>query len=1102
MAKGRTDEKAIIELIINGEKSKTTIKEVRTTMIGLERQLSNMKKADDPAGYEKLRKQLDQVRRAHNSMVNELKGGEGSLNKFKMTWKDIAAGFVGGSVINQSIFLIQSGIVSLIASAGKLSDSLADVSKQTGLTGDDLKGLNEDLMRINTRTPVEQLRQLAVVAGKLGYETRSEVLSFVKAANMINVALGEDLGGNVEDVLNDIGKLVEIFGLEEEFGIEKSLLKIGSAINTVGASSQANEGYLVNWSKRFAGIAPNAGISISDTLGMAAAADILGQSSELSATNIGKMIIAMGKDVPYFARVARMSVKQFSDLLKTDGNEAFLRVLEGAKSSTKGVEGLAKMLETLGIEGSEGAAVLGAFAKNTQLVREQQEIANAAFEKGTSVIDEYNTKNQNAAAVLEKIGKFFTNTWERTVLGAASAIESFGKVTGMISSMDDAARKYSAQQEKVNALAGGMTPLINRYDELKKKTSLSKDEQAEMKKIIDRIAEVLPNSVTRFDQYGNAIDISTGKARDAIEVQKQLLKVLNRDAVKEVDERMVAVRRSLENNQKLLNDTSGVVEYQGRKGYVRIPRSEDQTRQLVQNIKDRNAELAELSRKRRELLGELDPTSQKSTGTKGAAAGAGDSPGTGGALKNDDLKKAADERRRLLEDLHKNQQQITLSTLADQEKEIQAAQYKYDELRKRAGKNASDLEQINDQHGQEVAAINEKYNKKYLADFDKSIRAQLDGLNKASKEEEEFEQQRQDEAAKRRDKELFEINDHYQRQIALAKSRGLSTIQLEADWKAELDKLTEDREKKRKEDFLEGVFDSYRSELAIADEAGTSREEIVRSHLERLKLLRQEYGDLDIEQQKRINSEIAKADREMLAIKLDQINKTGEAMKVGGQVISDVLTLTTNNQNEYAEFQKALGLFQVAVDTGTAVAAAVAAGTKGDPYTVALRIAAAVAAVTAGMVKAKQLINAADQPEAPAFRADGGPTDLASIRVDKSGTPQGWVTRPTLFSLGRRSYVAGEDGVEYVISEPMLRNPIVADFANMLEAMRTGGRAFADGGSTAMPAAAPATFEMAAQFARMISLLEEVANKPTGINYNTFEKYRDQVDQTRYRASA
>ncbi|MCW3120422.1 MAG: phage tail tape measure protein [Chitinophagaceae bacterium] len=1101
----KTDEKATLELIINGKQAQTSIKDVTVTMIGLERQLRTMKKADDPAGFAKLTKELNATRQMHSQMMAELKGGEGSLLKFKLSWKDIAAGFVSGNIAMMAIEKVIGGIPALVGKAGELSDSLADVSKQTGITGTELEGLNEDLNSIDTRTPVDQLRGLAAVAGKLGYDSRKDVLAFVKAADMINVALGEDLGGNIEEVVNNIGKLVKIFGLEEAYGIEKAMLMVASGINTIGASSSANEGYLVDWAKKFAGIAPNAGISIADTLGMAATMDILGQSVEISATNIGKMLIALGKDIPYFAKVAKMSVKEFSDLLKTDGNEAFIKVLEGAKSSTQGVEGLAKMLTTLGIEGSEGAAVIGALTKNTQLLREQQDIANKSVSQGTSVQKEFNIKNQNSGAILEKLGKITTGYWERMASGMDPLILKFGKMFGVLSELDIQMVGLSLQQDKVGKSEAKIAPLLARYVELQKIVKRSTEEQAEMQKMIALIAKEVPTSVTAWDEYGKAIDINKDKVTAFIAQEKGLLEAMRqtrREMLRKADTTLEDKISDLEKRRD-----EGGIRQGGARTLVKFTNAE------LQDIENKLAKVkAELKINRQDLAGleGIGDAASRRLGRGYKPAPAKKSDGNDGPALSKDAEKEAQkaaekalaDKERLDEQLLKKQQELTLNMMAEQEKEMQAAHNKYEEFRKDANNNTAQLKKINELEVQELGQINDKYNAKYLKDFDKTIRKQLDILNGKSKEENQYAKDRDDDVAKRADKELFEITSHWDKEIAIAKSKGESIIELEKNKQLELDKLKAERLTKRTNDEIGGLNNSYLSDLALADEAGTSKEKIIEEHLERLRLLREKYGDLDVEQQKKVNSAIAKGERDLLAVKLDNINKTGQALQSGGQIISNILDIAASNQSEYAEFQKALALFQIAVEAGTAVAAAVAAGTKGDPYTVALRIVTAIAAVTAGIVKARALVKEAKEPTTPSFRKDGGPTDMASIMQDHSGNPEGWVSRPTLFNLGRRSYVAGEGyKKEYVISNAMLQNPAVADFAGTLEALRQQ-RYFANGGSTAMSQAATPATMMDPRISEMVKLLSVIANKPGGWNYSVLEDYHNLIKDTRDRASA
>ncbi len=281
-------------------------------------------------------------------------------------------------------------------------DTLADVRKTTGLTDAEVRALSEDLENIDTRTSQQELMELARVAGKLGIEGHDNIKGFVNAANQINVALSEDLGGNAEEAINQVGKLVDIFKVSDTYPTEESMLKVGSAINRLGASSTANEGYIVDFTKRVAGSAAPLGVSIANTMGLAATLDQLGQASEASSSVFSKVVTGMFKNTAEYAHVANMEVGAFKDLLQNDANEAFLRVLEGLQGNNEGMERLVTNMGEVGENGVRAIAVLGTLSSNTKILREQQLIANSAFAEGIDLTNEYNIKNNNEAATIEK----------------------------------------------------------------------------------------------------------------------------------------------------------------------------------------------------------------------------------------------------------------------------------------------------------------------------------------------------------------------------------------------------------------------------------------------------------------------------------------------------------------------------------------------------------------------------------------------------------------------------------------------------------------------------------------------------------------------------
>ena len=287
-------------------------------------------------------------------------------------------------------------------------EAVTDAMKTTNLTKEEVISISDELAKMNTRTAQNDLLGLVRVGGKLGISGKEDLLGFARAADQINVALGGDLGGDVEEVLGSVGKLVDIFQLQSEFGMEQAMLKLGSAINTLGMSSTANEGYIVNFSSQLAGIAPNVSIATSDILGMAAVMDKYNQRAETASTVIQQVILKMFSDTETFARIAGKSLGEFNDMLAVDTNAAFLAVLEGMNRYQGGIAEIANNLDDMNLRGSRAAGILGTLVANLDEVKRQQEIASASFAEGSSITEEAMTKNSSAAAQLEIAQKAVT----------------------------------------------------------------------------------------------------------------------------------------------------------------------------------------------------------------------------------------------------------------------------------------------------------------------------------------------------------------------------------------------------------------------------------------------------------------------------------------------------------------------------------------------------------------------------------------------------------------------------------------------------------------------------------------------------------------------
>lgn len=87
--------------------------------------------------------------------------------------------------------------------------------------------------------------------------------------------------------------------------------------------------------------------------------------------------------------------------------------------------------------------------------------------------------------------------------------------------------------------------------------------------------------------------------------------------------------------------------------------------------------------------------------------------------------------------------------------------------------------------------------------------------------------------------------------------------------------------------------------------------------------------------------------------------------------ITEMLGAVAGDTETFAKFKKITALAMAAVELGGAIAAATSTAIKGDPYTIAIRIAAAVAGVVGSFAAVFKSIRSAEIPNAPKFAGGG-----------------------------------------------------------------------------------------------------------------------------------
>lgn len=285
----------------------------------------------------------------------------------------------------------------------EMEEAMADVRKYTGQTAEQVHEMNEDFKRMDTRTSREQLNALAGAAGRLGITNKKMIEEFVDGADKINVALGDDLG---EGAVDKIGKLAHMFGEDEKKGLRGAMLATGSAVNDLAQASSANAGYIVDFTADLSGVGVQAGLTQAQIMGLASALSQNMQEEATASTVFSQLITKMYQEPARFAALASEDVKEFTKLLKTNANEALLKFLSSMQAAG-GFDKMAPLFTEMNLDGTRAVNVLASVASHLDQVKEAQKVAFNAYNKGTSVIEEFNVQNNTVLADIEKAKKQF-----------------------------------------------------------------------------------------------------------------------------------------------------------------------------------------------------------------------------------------------------------------------------------------------------------------------------------------------------------------------------------------------------------------------------------------------------------------------------------------------------------------------------------------------------------------------------------------------------------------------------------------------------------------------------------------------------------------------
>ena len=376
----------------------SSIRDLEYSMKALNRQMRGMQRGTEQ--FKQMELKAKQLKTALQAVRAEGVAQESWIKRCA-DWFNRMQGIALGAVA--AISGITFTVKKCVEEYAKMDDEMTNVRKYTGQAAEEVERMNEDFKKIDTRTPRQKLNQLAEDAGRLGITSTAAVEEFVDGADKINVAIGDDLG---DKAVSQIGKLAQMFGEDKTMGLRGAMLATGSAINELAQNSSASAGYLVDFTARVAGVGKQAGFTQAQIMGLASVLDQNMQQDETAATAVQNLLAKMFQDSAKFAQIAGLNVKDFANTLKEDANGALLQFL-AAMRAKGGFADLAPMFEEMKMDGSRATGVLTVLADKLDDIKTAQNLANEAYSEGTSVLNEFETQNENVQAQLDKASKKF-----------------------------------------------------------------------------------------------------------------------------------------------------------------------------------------------------------------------------------------------------------------------------------------------------------------------------------------------------------------------------------------------------------------------------------------------------------------------------------------------------------------------------------------------------------------------------------------------------------------------------------------------------------------------------------------------------------------------
>lgn len=350
-------------------------------------------------GLSSLQSSITGLNNASNTTTTNMSRGWDSIGKSIST-----AGvsmIAAGNSIQQVFKPMASVLTESIKKSVDFQDAFAGVRKTVTASEEEFDELQQGIRDMAKRMPetTEEISKVMEVAGQLGIRGSKNLLQFTETA----VMLGDTTNMSSEEAATSLAKFLNITGNGTE-----TIGKLGACIVDLGNNAATTEADITEMGLRIAAAGSQIGLTDASIMGFATTLSSLGINAEAGGTAFSKLLLNMqlaaekgGESLENFASVAGMSASDFQKAFQEDAAGALMTFIAGLGDTERNGKSAVAVLDEMGIKEVRLRDAILRLVGATDLMSDNQERANEAFEDGEALQEEAAKRYATTASQLK-----------------------------------------------------------------------------------------------------------------------------------------------------------------------------------------------------------------------------------------------------------------------------------------------------------------------------------------------------------------------------------------------------------------------------------------------------------------------------------------------------------------------------------------------------------------------------------------------------------------------------------------------------------------------------------------------------------------------------